>query len=344
MKVAGGLATPWGMAFLPSGEALVTEADAGRLRLISGGRLEGRPIDGLPDDVAGTSLIDVTVHPRFADNRRIFLSYIGGDPGRRTLRVAGATLRGRRLSDWTVIFRADPPPTYQGHPGNRVLVNAAGHVFVAVGDRKEPDRAQKLDDLAGKISRIRDDGSIPADNPFVGRARARPEIWSIGHRNPQGLAFRPGTGELWESEHGPLGGDEINRIEPGRNYGWPRATFGTNRDGSPVGGRPLQPGLTPPVHHWDAVSSRPPASMAPAGIDFCDGTRFPGWRGNLLVACLRGQRLIRLRLDGAGRVRHEEHLLAGRLGRLRHVRQGPDGLIYLLTDANPGQVLHLEPA
>jgi glucose/arabinose dehydrogenase len=345
VEVASGLAKPWGMAFLPSREVLVTELKAGRLCAISNGRLEEQAITGVPPEAADRGLIDVAIHPRFAENGLLFLTYIGGTKNSRALYLARTVLQDRHLSDWTVIFRAEPHTADRGHPGNRILVDGSGHVFVSVGDRNEPERAQRVDDLAGKISRIRDDGSVPDDNPFVSTPGARPEIWTLGHRNPQGLAFRPGANQLWASEHGPLGGDELNLIEPGRNYGWPRATFGTDRDGSPIGDGPLQPGLTPPVHYWDALTLQPPASVAPAGIDFCDGSRFPGWKGNLFVACLRGQMLIRLELDAVGKVTHEERLLTGILGRLRHVRQGPDGLLYLLTDdKDRGQVLRLEPA
>jgi glucose/arabinose dehydrogenase len=219
VEVAGGLARPWGMAFLPSGEALVTEPKAGRLRAISGGRLEEQAVDGVPPEAADNGPIDVAVHPRFAENGAVFLTYIGGTEASRTLYLARAALRGRRLENWAVIFRAEPHTADKGHAGNRVVADGSGHVFVGVGDRNEPERAQRLDDLAGKVCRVRDDGSAPGDNPFFGVPGARPEIWTLGHHNPQGLAFRPGTGQLWASEHGPLGGDELNIIEPGRNYG-----------------------------------------------------------------------------------------------------------------------------
>jgi glucose/arabinose dehydrogenase len=331
------------MAFLPSGAALVSEPKARRLRLIGDGGIDEVSLAGDALEGAG-GLADVAVHPRFAENGIVFVTFMGGTQGSRALHLARAELAGRRLEDWSVIFRAEPHTADTGHGGNRIALDGTGHVFVAIGDRNAPERAQRLDDLAGKICRVREDGSVPDDNPFVGTDGARPEIWTLGHRNPQGLAFRPGTGQLWSSEHGPVGGDELNLIERGHNYGWPRATFGTDRDGSPIGDGPLQPGLTPPVHHWDRLFTRLPASVAPAGIDFCHGGRYPSWDGDLLVACLNGRMLIRLELDATGAVVHEERLLVGEPGRLRHVRQGPDGLLYLLTDADPGQMLRLEPA
>jgi glucose/arabinose dehydrogenase len=205
VEVANGLAKPWGMVFLPSGEALVTELKAGRLRAISNGQLEEQAITGVPSEATDNGLIDVGIHPRFTENGFLFLTYIGGTKSSRTLYLARMVLQDRHLSDWTIIFRAEPHTADRGHAGNRILVDGSGYVFVSVGDRNEPERAQRLDDLAGKISRIRDDGSVPDDNPFVDTPGARPEIWTLGHRNPQGLAFRPGTNQLWASEHGPLG-------------------------------------------------------------------------------------------------------------------------------------------
>lgn len=342
IQVAGGLAKPWGMAFLPGGELLVTENDIGRLRVIKNGRLEATPVQGL-DPAAADGLMDVAVHPSFASNKHIFLSYIGGDTSARATHVARAVLDGRQLKDWTLIFRAHSAGT-GGHHGNRVLPDANGNLFIALGDREQGELAQRLDDLAGKICRIRSDGSIPPDNPFLSVGGARPEIYSLGHRNPQGLAIRPGTTQLWESEHGPTGGDEINLIRPGLNYGWPRATHGTNPDGSPIGEGAFVEGTEPPVLHWRALSMSPPHSRAPSGIGFYDGSKFPRWKGNLFVACLRGMRLIRLELGAGGQVLRQEELLIRKVDRIRHVKQGPDGFLYLLIDRNPGRVLRLEPA
>jgi glucose/arabinose dehydrogenase len=343
VQVAGGLAKPWGMAFLPTGELLVTEKDIGRLRVIKNGKLESTPVSGVAPDAAESGLQDVAADPSFASNRRIYLTFVGGSGSQETTHVARAVLNGRQLTGWTVIYRATSAGTL-GHHGNRVLPDGNGNLFIALGDRDQPELAQRLDDPAGKICRIRDDGSVPADNPFVNVDGARPEIYSLGHRDPQGLAFRPGTTQLWQSEHGPTGGDEINLIKAGLNYGWPRATHGTNPDGSPIGEGALVPGLEPPVHHWDALSMKPPYSRAPSGIGFYDGSKFPGWKGNLFVACLRGMRLVRLELSTANKVVKQEELLIKQVDRLRHVKQGPDGFLYLLVDRNPGKVLRLVPA
>ncbi len=343
VEVAGGLAKPWGMAFLPGGELLVTEKDIGRLRVIKNGKLEKTPVGGVPPDAAANGLLDVAVHPSFASNRWIFLTFVAGGGPEGTTHVARAVLNGRQLTDWTVIFRATSVGTL-GHHGNRVLPDGAGNLLIALGDRDQAELAQRLDDHAGKICLIRDDGSVPDDNPFLDVDGALPEIYTLGHRDPQGLAFRPGTSQLWQAEHGPTGGDEINLVKSGLNYGWPRATHGTNPDGSPIGEGPLVASLEPPVHHWDALSMKPHYSRAPSGIGFYDGSKFPGWKGNLFVACLRGMRLIRLELNAANKVVKQEELLIKKVDRLRHVKQGPDGLLYLLVDRNPGKVLRLEPA
>ena len=258
--------------------------------------------------------------------------------------MSRAVLDGRQLRDWTLIFPAHSVGT-GGHHGNRVLPDRNGNLFIALGDREQGELAQRLDDLAGKVCRIRDDGSVPADNPFLGVEGARPEIYSLGHRNSQGLALRPGTTQLWQAEHGPTGGDEINVIRPGLNYGWPLATHGTNPDGSPIGQGAFVDGTEPPVHWWPALSMSPPHSRAPGGIGFYNGSRFPRWRGNLFVASLRGMRLIRLEMGTGAKVLRQEELLIRKLGRLRDVKQGPDGFLYLLTDATPnGKVLRLESA
>ncbi len=339
-EVAGGLEHPWGLAFLPNGDMLVTERP-GRLRLIEGGRLRAAPVPGLPEVHARGQggLLDVALDPDFARNRTIYLSYSHGAKGATTTRVARATFSPDGLADPQVIFEAQPLIGSSMHFGSRLAFARDGTLFVTVGERSsEREQAQNLGSHLGKVMRINRDGSVPADNPFVGRAGALPEIYSYGHRNPQGLALDPTTGVMWEQEHGARGGDEVNLLKPGANYGWPDVAFGVNYDGTTIGtGRTTAPGIEPPLFYWDP-------SIAPSGMAFYQGDRFPGWRGDVLVGALGFQLVSRLDLDDAGRVVKEERLLEGELGRVRDVRTGPDGLVYLLTDEDPGGLYRLEPA
>ena len=235
-----------------------------------------------------------------------------------------------------MLFRQQPKSGAGRHFGSRLVFDRQGHLYITLGDRGEQDRAQKLDDLAGKIVRLTADGQIPADNPFVNRAGARPEIYSLGNRNVQGAALHPVTGELWAHEHGPQGGDEVNVIRAGRNYGWPVITYGVEYViGTKIGEGTQKAGMEQPLHIWVP-------SIAPSGLAFYQGDRFPRWRGDLFVGALRGQMLVRLRFDGEKLVR-EERLLEGELGRIRDVRAGPDGYLYLLTDADDGVIARLEP-
>lgn len=340
--VSAGLEHPWAVAFLPDGRYLVTERP-GRLRLIGAdGRLDPRPVAGVPAvaAVGQGGLLDVVLHPTFADNGWVYLSYAGAGEGGIGTEVARGRLvsdgSGNRLDGLQVIYRQQPKSNGSVHFGSRLVFDRAGYLYITQGDRGEMARAQRLDDLAGKLVRLHDDGRIPADNPWQGQAGARPEIHSFGHRSMQGAALHPTTGELWTHEHGPQGGDEINIARRGRNYGWPVITYGVNYGiGTRIGVGTHQEGLEQPLHQWTP-------SIAPSGMAFYTGSRFPGWRGNLFVGALKFQMLVRLELDGE-RVVREERLLAGREGRIRDVRQGPDGLLYLLTDAPDGKLLRLEP-
>jgi glucose/arabinose dehydrogenase len=330
---------PWGLAFLPDGRMLVTER-AGRLRIVGrDGRLVPQPVAGLPkiEEYGQGGLLDVALHPRFAENALVYLSFAErGDGGYGT-----AVLRGR-LADGTlenveVIYRQQPKSRGGRHFGSRLVFDRAGFLYVTQGDRGEQDRAQVAGDLAGKVVRLHDDGRIPKDNPFVARAGVRPEIFTLGNRNVQGAALHPATGELWTHEHGPQGGDEVNVLRAGANYGWPVITYGVNYGiGTKIGEGASKPGLAQPVHYWVP-------SIAPSGMAFYTGDRFTQWKGDLFVGALRDQLLVRLRLDGE-KVVKEERMLVGTLGRIRDVRQGPDGLLYLLVDSSSGAIVRLEPA
>ena len=329
---------PWGLAFLPDGRLLVTERP-GRLRLIVNGRLEPQPIGGLPAiAVHGQGgLLDVALHPRYAETGWIYLSYAApGDRGVGT-EVLRGRLRGGRLEDVEVIFRLQPKSDNRQHFGSRLVFDRAGHLYVTLGDRGERHQAQRLDDHRGKIVRLQDDGRIPSDNPFRDRAGARPEIFSFGNRNVQGAALHPVTGLLWAHEHGPQGGDEVNVIRAGQNYGWPAITFGREYvTGFRIGEGTSRADVTPPLHVWIP-------SIAPSGMAFYGGERFPRWRGNLFAGALVDRSLVRLELDGE-RVVREERLMRDAIGRIRDVRSGPDGYLYLLSDASKGVLARLEPA
>lgn len=343
VTVATGLSFPWGMAFLPDGDMLVTER-SGALRRVGRNGIVSPPLGGVPVARARGQggLLDIALDPEFAANRLIYLSYAeGGADNTSGLAVARGTLRADRaaLDNVQVIFRQHPKVDSDGHFGGRLAFSKDGHLFITLGDRqrdRERGKAQQLDKHHGKIVRVLPDGRIPADNPFVKTAGARPEIWSLGHRNPQGVAVHPETGELWASEHGPQGGDEINIVRRGRNYGWPVVTYGCEYVTCfRVGEGSSKPGMEAPITWWV------PKSIAPSGLAFYTGTRHPDWTGQLFSGALAGQALWRLKLDG-NRVVERQPLLT-RLGeRIRDVRQGPDGWLYLLTDSGNGRVLRLE--
>ncbi|MFO1328031.1 MAG: PQQ-dependent sugar dehydrogenase [Rubrivivax sp.] len=338
VTVARGLVNPWSLAFLPDGRLLVTERP-GRLRIVSpDGRLSA-PVAGLPPVSAGgqCGLLEVLLDPAFRDNARVYWTYAEPGDGGNGLAVARGRLLGERLQDVEVIFRQSPKVSSSQHCAGRLAWARDGRLFVTLGDRfSRKDDAQVLSNHLGKIVRLEPDGRVPADNPFVGRAEAKPEIWSLGHRNAQGLAVHPQTGELWESEHGPQGGDEINRIEPGRNYGWPLLTFGRNYvTGTRIGEEGPRPGFEQPLKTWV------PTSVAPSGMAFVTSDRYPGWQGSLVIGTLRGESVLRLTLDGA-RIVAEHKLPLSLSERIRDVRQGPDGWLYLLTDNADGRVIRVE--
>jgi aldose sugar dehydrogenase len=342
VTVVEGLAHPWGMAFLPTGDILVTERP-GRLRVVRNGVLVPEPVGGVPNVRAQGQggLLDVALHPDFASNRFVYLSFSkpGADGG--TTAVVRGRWEGDRLADVEEIFEARAWGGSGAHFGSRLAFDAQGYLYVTVGDRGDQPgrgqahRSQNLRDHAGTTIRLHDDGRVPQDNPFVGRQDALPEIYTYGNRNAQGMAVHPRTGQVWQNEHGPRGGDEINRILPGRNYGWPLVTGGINYDRSPITDRREMDGVEPPVLEWTP-------SIAPSGMAFYDGDRFPGWRGHAFVGALAGQHLRRVERED-DRTVAQESLLEG-IGRIRDVRVGPDGYLYLLLDAARAPMLRLEPA
>jgi aldose sugar dehydrogenase len=336
VTVVSGLEHPWGMAFLPDESILVTER-SGRLRIVQGGQLDPEPIAGVPPVYASGQggLLDVALHPEFESNRLIYLSYAAPlDRGAHT-NVARARLGERALEDLEVIFRARPPASGGRHFGSRLAFDREGYLYVTVGERGDPDRAQDPADHAGSVLRLHDDGQVPEDNPLVDGGGA-PEIFSYGHRNAQGLAIHPETGIPWLHEHGARGGDEVNIVRPGVNYGWPVITHGIDYSGAPIGEGTHKEGMAQPIYYWVP-------SIAPSGMAFYDGEAFPEWRGDLFVGALRSELLARLELDGE-QVVAEERLLEGAIGRIRDVEVGPDGFLYLLTDETDGGLYRLEPA
>lgn len=336
--VTENLEHPWSIAFLPDGRRLVTERP-GRLRIVNAdGRLDPQPIQGLPRiaAVGQGGLLDVALHPDYARNGWLYLSYAGEGEGGYGTEVLRARLDGYRLKDVEILFRMQPKSTTRHHFGSRLVFDRQGFLYITLGDRGEMERAQRLDDHAGSVIRLHDDGRIPRDNPFLATPGARPEKWTLGNRNMQGAALHPETGTLWTHEHGPQGGDEINIMRAGFNYGWPVITFGRNYvTGTPIGEGTEKPGMVQPIHQWTP-------SIAPSGMTFYSGTKFPHWRGNLFVGALKDQMLVRIEL-AEERIRHQEILLKNAVGRIRDVRTGPDGLIYLLTDSPQGRLLRLEP-
>lgn len=348
VPVAEGLEHPWSIAFLPNGDMLVTE-QAGRLRIVRDGELLPDPVAGVPEVIyrGQAGLLDVEPHPDFATNRLLYLSFSKPKPDSEwgTTAVARGRLENGRLEDVEEIFEAVSEG--RGHYGCRLAFDGEGHLFLTIGDRQAPPSgdleahpAQDLSNHHGTINRIHDDGRVPDDNPFVGREDARPEIWSYGHRNAQGLAIDPETGDVWADEHGPQGGDELNLILPGRNYGWPVVGYGVNyRTGLAIHAGTQREGMEQPVHVWVP-------SIATSGLMIYDGDRFPRWRGSLFVGGMAGHRLARLEMDGRDVVL-EETLVPG-VGRIRDVVQGPDGYIYLAIDGEEREdltsILRMEPA
>ncbi len=333
-----GLSHPWSLAFLPDGRVLVTERSGDLKAIDPTGRLEPRSITGLPKirQHGQGGLLDVVLHPQFESNRLIYFSFAEAGMNGYGTAVARGRLEDNQLSQVDVIYRMAHKSHARQHFGSRLVFDRDGHLFITQGDRGERSRAQDLNDHAGSLIRIHDDGRVPADNPFVGRKDVRSEIYSYGHRNMQGAALNPWSGRLWTHEHGPQGGDEINIPEAGKNYGWPIITYGVNYvTATRIGEGTHKAGIQQPIYYWVP-------SIAPSGMAFYDSDRFENWKGNLFVGSLKLQLLVRLELEG-DKITHEERLLKGKLGRIRDVRQGPDGLIYLLTDEDDGKLVRLLP-
>lgn len=341
--LAEGLEHPWALAFLPDGRFLVTERP-GRLRIVGADGALSEPLDGVPEVVAAGQggLLDLVLAPDFEQSGRIYFTYAetaeaaGQQDGTGTAVMAARLVldgEGGRLEDQEVIFRMNGFTNTNRHFGSRIVVGQDGNLFVTLGDRGEMERAQDPEDLAGGVVRIAPDGSVPEDNPKPdGWA---PEFWSIGHRNPQGATLRESDGALFTVEHGARGGDEVNVPTAGDNFGWPVITYGVDYSGLPIGEGTEKEGMEQPVHYWDP-------SISPSGLDFYEGPLFAGWEGDLLLGGLSGQVLVRLDMEGDAVV-DEERLFANQLGRIRDVRVGPDGAIYLLTDAPNGQLIRVAP-
>lgn len=334
VTVAEGLEHPWSLVFLPDGDALVSER-AGRLRLIRQNRLQDKPVSGLPIVAVGGQggLLDLALHPDFARNRWLYFSYSHQSDNGLTTRLARARYQNGALQGLEVLFDALPRASTRHHFAGRLLFDREGYLYLSVGDRGDMANAQNLRHHAGSIIRLHDDGRVPADNPFINRSDARPEIFAYGVRNPQGLALHPTTGAIWEHEHGPRGGDEINIIRKGINYGWPAITYGIDYSGAIISELTHAKGMAQPLHYWVP-------SIAPSGMAFYTGERLPGWKGDLFIGALAGRKLVRLRFAGE-RLIQEEALLTELDERIRAVVDAPDGTLWLLTDAAKGRVLRV---
>lgn len=332
-KIAVGLGVVWGMAFLPDGIVLATER-AGDIRVFRKGELQDEPLGGVPDVYANGQggLLDIVLHPDYENNGWIYLSYSKpGDGGAHTA-VMRAKLDGNSLTDQEVIFSATPNTTRNQHFGSRIAFDNDGYLYLTIGDRGVMDLAQDLTSYAGKTLRLHDDGRIPSDNPFVGQENALDEIFTYGNRNQQGMILHPETGEIWSHEHGPRGGDEINIMRAGLNYGWPVITYGVNYNGSIISEDTHRDGMEQPVLHWTP-------SIAPSGMAYVSSDRYPAWKGDILSGSLSFQFVNRTVFDGETVVKEER--LAEAVGRVRDVRQAPDGFIYFSTDS--GRIYRILP-
>jgi glucose/arabinose dehydrogenase len=332
---AKGLEHPWGMAFLPDGRILVTERP-GRVRLVAADGTVSEPLQGVPEVYASGQggLLDVALDPDFKTNKLVYLTYAEPREGGAGTAVARGVLGDKGVEKVEVIFRQGPTIDGGNHFGSRLAFAPDGKLFVTLGERFQFGPAQDLSNDLGKIVRINPDGSIPEDNPFVGKKDARPEIWSYGHRNPQGAAIHPETGKFWETEFGPMGGDELNIPKAGSDYGWPVVSWGSHYDGTAIPKPPTHPEFADAIYHWNPV-------ISPSGIAFYTGDAIPNWRGNLLIAGLSSEAIIRLTLEGET-VKGEERLPMG--ARIRDVAVGPDGAVYALTDEGHGKILRLSAA
>jgi glucose/arabinose dehydrogenase len=335
--IASGLEHPWALAFLPDGRILVTER-AGRLRMVAPSGRVSEPLDGVPKVQVGGQggLLDVAIDPKFTENRLVYLSYAEPGEGGASTAVARGRLGEAGLENVQVIYRQVPKVEGNGHFGSRLVFADDGTLFVTQGDRQGyREQAQDLDSGLGKLVRIHPDGSIPADNPFRGTSGARPEIYSYGHRSVQAAALHPETGRLWTVEHGARGGDELNHPEAGKNYGWPVITYGRDYSGARIGEGTAKEGMEQPVYYWDPV-------IAPSGAVWYTGDRYPGWKGSLFIGSMQPGALVRLTVEN-GRVTKEERHLAELGDRIRDVQQGPDGLLYVVTDEGDGRLLRVVP-
>ncbi len=336
-----GLNMPWAMAFLPNGDVLVTERP-GKLRIVKKGKLDPKEITGIPKVLyrGQGGLLDVALHPNYKENGWIYISYSSpkadneaGDAGSANTALMRAKLKGYALVDIQHLYKAMPNVRANVHYGGRIIFDKKGYVFLSLGERGQQANAQELSKAQGKVVRLHDDGRLPQDNPFVKTKNALPEIWTYGHRNPQGLVMHPSTGVIWEHEHGPQGGDELNVIEKGKNYGWPLITYGIGYDNSVISDKTTSPGLEQPVMHWTP-------SIAPCGMTFVTSDKFKAWKGDLLVGSLKFTQLQHLKIKGNKVIKKQ--VILEKLGRVRDVRQGPDGYIYLVEESN-GSIKKISP-
>ena len=332
--IATDLLNPWGLTFLPNNDLLVTER-SGEIRIIRNDQLLEEKINGVPEvyAVGQGGLFEIKLHPDYETNGWLYITYAAKGSGGGNTAVMRARLDGLNLVDKEVIFQAEPFRTGGNHFGGHLEFDRLGYLYLSVGERGDRSNAQSLSNQSGKILRLNDDGSIPPDNPYVNQNGAKPEIYTYGNRNPQGMAVHPETGEIWTHEHGPMGGDEINIIKPGANYGWPEVTYGKNYDGTTITDVTSREDVADPLHYWVP-------SIAPCGMEFVTSDLYPPWKGNLLVGSLKFRYVARLELDGE-KVTSEERIIEN-LGRVRSIVQSPDGLIYVSVES-PGMVVRLIP-
>ncbi|SKC41244.1 PQQ-dependent sugar dehydrogenase [Ohtaekwangia koreensis] len=329
------LDNPWGIAFLPDGRILVTEKK-GEIRIIKDGKLLDEKIENVPAvyDHGQGGLLDIIVHPDYANNGWIYLSYAKPGEGGGGTTIARTKLNGNAFTDFQDLFSAKPFADSEVHFGSRIVFDGQGHIFFSSGERGTKENAQNLGNHLGKVLRLNEDGTVPKDNPFVNTAGAKPEIWSYGHRNPQGLVYDKATGELWDAEHGPKGGDELNKVEKGKNYGWPVITYGINYDGTPITDITAKEGMEQPVWYWVP-------SIATCGLTQVTSDKYPNWKNNFIVGALAQTHIARVEVSNGKYVKHEK--LLDKVGRVRMVTQGPDGYVYIATQS-PGMLLKIVPA
>jgi len=332
--IADGLSNPWALTFLPNNDLLVTERD-GEIRIIRDNKLLENKITGVPDVYAEGQggLFEILLHPYYLNNGWLYISYASRGDGGGNTAIMRAKLDGFDLVDKEVIFQAKPFLSGGNHFGGRMEFDREGFLYLSIGERGRKSNAQDRENHCGKVVRLNDDGSIPSDNPFISEAGVKPEIYTYGNRNPQGMAIHPITGQIWTHEHGPMGGDEINIVKAGLNFGWPEATFGKNYDGTIISDYSSLEGMADPLHYWDP-------SIAPCGMSFVTSDLFPQWKGNLLVGSLKFRYVARLTLEGETVVNEEK--IIENLGRVRSIVEGPDGLIYVSVES-PGMVVRISP-